>query len=502
MFLSHSNIEKHTSRCNGRLRCRFMIHCMLQVVSSSLNSVYMRGGDQGYIDCSMIRIRVIQVPLVALSLWLSTVPVEAFASFSPAAWPLVARRSRPFVGRLAVLAQDDDFSLDRLSPEASKNYLEDESGNVHIPTSGISVSDEMEAAQKDRFVTEVVPVKGLPGVAQLVTSPTVTGSFEPVRYLVALSQPKNTTTSERDGLDDQEQASTDVKTDYVMMDIPPFSPQLVTRMKAFMGLHGQLLSILVTNRDAIHYDEAPSVFSTRRADLDLWLSAFPGLKIVAYRLDIPRDCRHAVSQVLDGYGPFGLQEDDGEFCFVESGRPLTYAEWDHDVAQDVLSGKLPPDDNATEAMSDGDVNAMYTPEAIRKREEGKRVLAVYTPGYSFGSVSYVVPEIGVCCSGYTIPVEDARIEENLGIGSTGPALDCRGYIAASKARKRQMESAKDFVNAYGDRFHVVLPSRGDPLFLDGDVGERKEMLLDTIEQYEKIGEIYEQLGIISDDYDD
>jgi hypothetical protein len=143
---------------------------------------------------------------------------------------------------------------------------------------------------------------------------------------------------------------------------------------------------------------------------------------------------------------------------------------------------------------------MYSPAAIRKREEGKLLLAIYTPGYSFGSLSYVFPKSGICCSGFTIPIEDNRYDENLGIGgSTGPALDCRGYIAFSKDRKRQMESAKKLVSTYIDQFHAVLPSRGDPLFLENDVKGRKELLLDTIEQYEKIGAIYEQLGIISND---
>lgn len=427
---------------------------------------------------------------------------EAVVAFSQAEWQRVQKSKRAHNDRFMLSAQDGEASLDYLSPEASKNYFEDEAGNVHIPTSGISVSDEMEAAQRDRFVTEVVPVKGLSGVAQLVTTATLSGSFEPVRYLVALSPPKNANSETEHGL--EEQVSTNARTEYVMIDIPPFSPQLATRVKTYMGLNGRLLSILVTNRDAIHYDEAPAVFSTRRADLDLWLSAFSGLKIVAYRLDIPRDCRHAVSQILDGYGPFALQEsaDCDNFNFVESGRPLTYAKWNHDVAQDVLNGKSPPDDIISPATSQDDGDAIYTPQAIRGREEGKRVLAVYTPGYSFGSVSYVFPETGVCCSGFTIPVEDARVEENLGIGSTGPALDCRGYIASSKARKRQMESGKALVSTYGDRFDVVLPSRGDPLFLDGEVGKRKEILLDTIKQYERVGEIYEQLGIFSDENDD
>jgi hypothetical protein len=439
------------------------------------------------------------------------------------------------------MVEAESAALDRLSPEAPLNYLEDDEGNVHIPSSGISVNDEMEAAQKDRFVTEVVPIQTLTGVAQLVTTTTVMGSFEPVRYLVALSPPPRQSSVDESGassieasinsgddstfvegrvdtpsatLVQQPTAAKDPLT-FVMVDIPPYSNQLATRIRSYLSTYnGRLGMILVTNRDSIHYDEAPAVYSTRRADLDLWLLAFPGLKIIAYRLDIPRDCRHAIGQVLDGYGPFALQEDqeDGDesdtnnstFSFVESGRPLTYAEWDHDVAQDIMAGKtLPHDVLATNTSNGGDNDEdLYSEAAIRQREEGRRILAVYTPGYSFGSLSYVFPAMGVCCSGFTIPVEDSRFEENEGTGTPGPAIDCRGYMSSSRARTRQMESAKAFVNVYADRFSVVLPSRGDPLFLDETIIERKQALLDVIEQYEKIGEIYERLGIFSDENDD
>ena len=324
------------------------------------------------------------------------------------------------------------------------------------------------------------------------------------------------------------------------MDVPPYSPQLVAQMQAFMGgrARGRLTAILVTHRDAIHYDEAPAVLATRRADLDLWRQAFanhgdddsdgdaaaPPPAIVAYRLDIPRDCRHAVTQVLDGYGPFAWQEattaDDknnvnvSSSAFVETGRPLTYHEWNHDVAQDVLSGKLAPDDAAAAATTttangnkdgDDDDDDDYTPEKIRQREQGHRLLAIYTPGRTFGSVSYVFPEMGVCCSGFTLPVEDNRLDDdnNYATGGTpGPVLDCRGYVTTSRAGiQRQTASATRLIQEYGDRFWVVLPSRGDPLFLDG-VADRQAVLLETVEQYRRIGEIYEQLGITGASEDD
>ena len=391
-------------------------------------------------------------------------------------------------------------------PEIPSNFNDEEQGNVNIPSTGISISDEIEATQKDRFVTDVVPINGLvPGVAaQLITMPVFSGSFEPVRYLVALSPPPTTTnTATIDEPNINDQTPTDnvprMKTDYVMVDIPPYSQQLVDQINDFLTMYnGQLRMIVSTNRNSIHYDEAPAIYSTRRADFDLWCNAYPNVRIVAYRLDVPRDCRYAMTQVLDGYGPFALYENptNGTWQFIESGRPLSIVEWDHSVSQDAFTGKPIPDDTDNDASAIDD--DAYTPEAIRQREEGKRLLAIYTPGYTFGSVTYILPESELCCSGFALPVEDNRFDENQGIGgSSGPALDCRGYIANSKNRKRHVESAKDLVGTYVDRFSVILPARGDPLFLDDDVSERKDLLLATVNQYEKIGSIYEQLGIIS-----
>jgi hypothetical protein len=404
-------------------------------------------------------------------------------------------------------------------PAISSNFDDEEQGNVNIPSTGISISDEIEATQKDRFVTEVVEIDGLsPGVAaQIITTPILSGSFEPVRYLVALSKPTplsqngtlatRTTTDLRAVNDESEsvEEKCDKATDYIMVDIPPFSKQLIEQINEYLtSCNGQLRMIVSTNRNSIHYDEAPAIYSTRRTDLDLWCKVYPDVKIVAYRLDIPRDCRYAITQVLDGYGPFALDENesnDNTFQLIESGRPLSVVEWDHSVTHDAFSGKPVPDDieNTNPAIPDHD---LYTPEAIREREKGKRLLAIYTPGYSFGSITYILPENNLCCSGFTVPVEDNRYEENFGVGgSTGPALDCRGYISNSKNRKRQMESAKDLINTYTDRFNVILPARGDPFFLDGTVAERKDLLLETLSQYEKIGKIYEQLGIVSNEGD-
>jgi hypothetical protein len=367
----------------------------------------------------------------------------------------------------------------------------------------------MESSERDRFETELVPMPGMKDIAaQIVTTVAKRGSFEAVRYLISLSPPPPSTLPP---LVHQESQQQQPRT-FVMVDIPPYSPELVTKMKAFMGggskggkkSPSHLAAVLVTNRDAIHYDDAPAVYRLRRTDLELWKKAFPDLQIIAYRLDIPRDCRESVTQVLDGYGPFALDEAaltngknnshaSNRTLFVETGKPLTYREWDHDEAQSILSGKkaLIEESNATLPKEN-------LPESIRAKEEGKRVLAVYTPGHSFGSVSYVFPEVGICCSGYTIPVEDTREEESIGMGGTGPSLDCRGYITTSRGgMEKQMESAQHLVKTYCDRFDAVFASRGDALVLDGDYDDKREVLLDIIGQYKKIGQIYEQLGITS-----
>jgi hypothetical protein len=400
-------------------------------------------------------------------------------------------------------SSSNDLDFDS-SPYMEEYDVDEDLGDVPIPTTGVSVTDEMEKANKDRFVTEVVPIiKGLETgvrVAQLVTSAT-SGSFEPVRYIVGLSK-ELTKQEEKEALSPE---LLQLQNTFVMMDVPPYSDQLAANIRAFMGDGGRLAAILVTNREGIHYDEAPSVFITRNADFREWANAFEGIDIVAYRLDIPRDCQEYITQRLDGYGPFALQEDESDSgtnnnTFIETGRPLTYEEWDHDITQDIMTrGKAPPDEEENTALPDED---MYTPEAIRAREEGKRVLAIYTPGHSFGSVSYIFPEIQLCFSGFTVPVEDSREEENMGMESAGPMLDVRGYITTSKAgMTRQMESARQLVETYSDRFTVIMPSRGDPMFLDDDTAERKKGLLELFDQYDKIGKIYEQLGITNFDDD-
>ena len=119
-----------------------------------------------------------------------------------------------------------------------------------------------------------------------------------------------------------------------------------------MGEGGVLHSILVTCRDCLHYDEAPAVYVSRRCDLGRWREAFPSASVVMYRLDVPRDCRDEVTQRLDGYGPWALDEATSEF--VETGRPLTVREWDEGTRVRVMDGgEDPPDDAMGEDDDDG-----------------------------------------------------------------------------------------------------------------------------------------------------
>jgi hypothetical protein len=345
---------------------------------------------------------------------------------------------------------------------------------AHIPTTGVSVSDMLEEVGKTQFDTQLVPITGLAGVAQIVTTSMGDGGLEPVRYLVRLTP-----------------SSSSGNIAFAMTDVPPYSASLVSKMRRYMGSNGTLSAILITSRDAIHYNDAPAVFTTRRSDLYKWKAEFGDIHVAAYRLDIPRDCSELVTQRLDGHGPWAADSDN--MTLVESGRPLTYENWDEETTKGIIDkGETPPDADMV------DEDEEYSPLAIRRREEGKAVLAIYTPGHSFGTVSYVFPHMKAVVSGYTIPIEDDRDQD-----SPGPALDCRGYVTTSMAGlKKKMESARHLVETYSDRFKVILPSRSDPMFLPESVPGRTRALLRIVEEYEKLGQVYEQLGILSDNDDD
>jgi hypothetical protein len=79
----------------------------------------------------------------------------------------------------------------------------------------------------------------------------------------------------------------------------------------------------------------------------------------------------------------------------------------------------------------------YSPAAIRVREEGRAILAVRTPGLSFCSLTFIFPRVGICASGYALPLENEddyndetdNVSRGGGIGGGGggggPALYVR-----------------------------------------------------------------------------
>ena len=410
------------------------------------------------------------------------------------------------------------------------------------------------------------------GVARIDTVSTLGDvGEESVRWLISMGggDDDDTTTTDDDDYD-----GGIVVESYAMIDLPPYSVGLADEMRQFMDRaaadpevgrdndnddvgngnggerkteakmktrtrrRGKLDFILITNRQCIHYDASPGVYVTRKSDMTSWKDAFPGAKVIMYRLDVPRECREGVTQALDGYGPWGYDEnaEDGG-RFVETGRPLTIVEWDDDTKSRVLTrGELPPDDvdddRATAEGVGGDVydgddggdSSEYSPEAIRRRESAHHLLAVYTPGHTYGSVTYVFPRRGICCSGYALPLDGSEYRNRygdddviggddgdddrgplggVGVGGGpmppppwGPRLDHRGYLATSASRQRQMSSALSLIDDYIDRFTVVLPARGDAVFLDRDAETRRRELMESVGLYKRIGDIYARLGIV------
>ena len=473
-------------------------------------------------------------------------------------------------------SQSKSQSIVNGDQEENNDYKE-----YNIPKTGISLSDQLEAKSpenKERFETTLTPIvtgiigsygddekkiefkyddDGFPigyketkedndsdetdekdsarhqGVARIDTISTLgNAGEEPVRWLVSL--------------DDTNKESEDKQESFALIDLPPYSDRLVDDIRSFMdpeynnnttvstssssdvtSSKANLDVILLTNQQCIHYDTSPGVYVKRKSELTKWKKAFPTAQVVMYRLDIPRECREEVTQILDGYGPWGWEEvveEEGDSGivevknkFVETGRPLTIEEWDDDTKTKVLTqGELPPDDqvdngeNSSDDISEEE-DELYSSEAIRKREEKYRLLAVYSPGSTFGSVTYILPQRGICCSGHALPIEssgntaiedyydeedDDSISSSNPVPPQGPRLDYQGYLASSASRPRQMSSASALISSYIDRFRVVLPARGDIVFLDSDENTRKRELMESIGLYQKVSDIYNRLGIV------
>jgi glyoxylase-like metal-dependent hydrolase (beta-lactamase superfamily II) len=426
------------------------------------------------------------------------------------------------------------FGSDDATGEAAEvGFQYDEDG---FPIGFTEINKEDESSTDDEKEKEGSSVKKHQGVARIDTISTLGNvGEEPVRWVVSLGDTDNDEDLDSDGGGDGSNTKSIVES-FAMIDLPPYSDQLADEIRYFMDptfnvttsdadveikkKSASLDVILLTNQQCIHYDTSPGVYVTRKSDLTKWKNAFPDAKVVMYRLDIPRECREEVTQVLDGYGPWGWNGESTEF--VETGRPLRIEEWDDDTKSRVLTqGELPPDDQ--DVMEDNgeddseDEDELYSTEAIRQREQKYPLLAVYTPGHTFGSVTYIFPKRGICCSGYTLPLEssldtttpsaadyDDDNENEIGRSTRsssfappqGPRLDYQGYLATSASRPRQMSSASTLINNYIDRFRVVLPARGDVVFLDTNMEIRKRELMESVGLYQKIGDIYGRLGIV------
>ena len=96
------------------------------------------------------------------------------------------------------------------------------------------------------------------------------------------------------------------------------------------------------------------------------MAVFPDLKVVDYRLDIPRDCTQLVSQKLNGYGPWVWSDTDG--AFEETGRPLVTKEWDVLAVKTMLQkGILPPLDTEVDVISDEQEYGVHSRGNLQKR---------------------------------------------------------------------------------------------------------------------------------------
>jgi len=217
-----------------------------------------------------------------------------------------------------------------------------------------------------------------------------------------------------------------------------------------------------------------------------------------------------------------VNKDD---IFVETGRPLTMMEWDDETREGIIDrGESPPDDdidvematptptttnNNNNICADDENNNdkkddtnLYNAQAIHQREENASIIALYTPGRTYGSITYVFPKIQAIASGHSLPMEDRRSYADAGgaYETAGPRLDSGGYVTTNKAgMDRMLESASYVLDEYVNRFEVVLPAGGEVVDLGDvkDVDRRRDILGGSLDQYKILGKVYEELGILS-----
>ena len=248
------------------------------------------------------------------------------------------RRFRSNNNRCVVMATPPShLTMSSSQDDDDDNSYNDDRPTENIPRTGYSLADRMENTENvERFVTTLTPidnnhpsvmldiqydVDGFPigyrsessetidenwGVARIDTVSSLgNAGEEPVRWLIS--------TGERNFNFNNDSEDMNIQS-YAMIDLPPYSDTLADEIRSFMDRNsdqdensinvtkrkGNLDVILITNGQCIHYDKSPGVYVTRKSDLTKWTTAFPNANVIMYRLDIPRDCREVVTQVLDG----------------------------------------------------------------------------------------------------------------------------------------------------------------------------------------------------------
>jgi hypothetical protein len=261
-------------------------------------------------------------------------------------------------------------------------------------------------------------------------------------------------------------------------------------------------------------------------------SSSPIIEVIMHRHDVERrqlGNTKLVTQQLDGYGPWeydlsttGTDSEDND-KFVETGDPLVLLNWS---TEKIMSLYNDPTVNATAiALKEANKlrkqqrknNANNNTKKPAKGESGSSssgnngitITAVYTPGHTMGSMSYVFDmgdSLKVCCSGNTLPDAASGGRERMDqLGSMTTASNKNGLL-------RQVESCHTLLNDYiicgdgGDETEkdddntypvAVLPARGEIVSLAHLPPERqKSFWQDRITQFEKLSRVYTNLGIL------
>lgn len=68
-------------------------------------------------------------------------------------------------------------------------------------------------------------------------------------------------------------------------------------------------------------------------------------------------------------------------------------EWDDDKVAEFFEAGMESEDDTDETDN--------IQEQIRSHRKGKSLLAVYTPGHTMGNMSFILPDIQICVSGFT-----------------------------------------------------------------------------------------------------